>query len=138
MVNDQEIKDDPNVKRGGDRVAADKDAFARRLYRLMLDNNLTQSDLARKAGIERNRISSYVRGISLPTGLYLKKVADALGVKPTDLLPDERLAPAKAAYAMTVSADGKNMRLTANVRLPTTVGAQIVALLTEHATTDGE
>ena len=42
------------------------------------------------------------------------------------------------AYAMKVSADGRKMRLTADVWLPTAVGAQIISLLTEHATTDGD
>lgn len=137
MVNGPEITD-LNLKRGGARSAAEKEAFARRVYKLMLDKNLTQSDLARKAGLERNRISSYVRGVALPTGLYLKKLADALGVNPTDLLSDDRLAPEKPAYSMRVSADGKKMHLAAEVWLPTAVGAQIISLLTEHATTDGD
>lgn len=137
MVTDQELTN-VSTRTADVRVNADKEAFARRVYKLMLAKGMTQSDLARAAGLERNRISSYVRGAALPTGLYLKKLADALGVKSTELLPDDRLEAAKPAYSMAVSADGKKMRLAADVWLPTAVGAQIISLLTEHASTDGE
>ena len=60
------------------RAKAAKEDFGRRLYKMMLARNMTQSDLARAAGLERNRISTYVRGVSLPQGLSLKKVADLL------------------------------------------------------------
>jgi transcriptional regulator with XRE-family HTH domain len=114
--------------------AKEKEAFARRVYKLMLDKGLTQSDLARKAGLERNRISAYVRGNALPTGLSLKKLADALSIDPNDLLSDERLAPGKPAYSMMVSPDGTRANITADVWVPTAIGAQIISLLGEHAT----
>ena len=135
MTDDQNILDF-SKKQSASQDAAAKEAFARRLYKLMLDRGLTQSDLARKAGLERNRISQYVRADSKPGGLYLKKLADALGVKPTDLWPDERLGEGKPAYSITVSADGKTARLTADVKLPAGIGAQIVALFGEHAIAD--
>jgi len=137
MTNDQEMPE-LTTRLTEARLSADKEAFARRVYKMMLDRGMTQSELARKADLERNRISSYVRGVALPTGLSLKKLADALGVKPTDLLPDDRLGEGKPAYAMTVSADGKKMRLSADVWLPTAIGAQVISLLTEHATTHGD
>jgi len=135
MTTDQEMNN-LSVRGTDARANAEKDAFARRVYKMMLDKGLTQSELARKAGLERNRISSYVRGVALPTGLSLTKLAHALGVKPTDLLPDERLEPGKAAYSITVSADGKTAHLTADVKVPAGIGAQIVALLGEHAIAD--
>ena len=137
MTNDQEMPE-LTTRLTEARLGADKEAFARRVYKMMLNKGMTQSDLARAAGLERNRISSYVRGVALPTGLSLTKLASALGVKPTELIPDDRLGDGKPAYAMKVSADGRKMRLTADVWLPTAVGAQIISLLTEHATTDGE
>ena len=125
-------------KRRSEAQSADRDAFSRRVYKMMLAKGMNQSDLARAAGLERNRISAYVRGTALPTGLKLKLLADALGVKPTDLIPDERLAPAKPAYAMSVSADGKTAHLTADVKVPAAIGAQIIALFGEHAIAHGE
>ncbi|MEP9399930.1 helix-turn-helix transcriptional regulator [Mesorhizobium sp. KR2-14] len=118
------------------RTGSVKEQFSKRAYRLMLQKNYNQSDLARAADMDRNRISSYMRGQSLPTGLFLKKLADALGVKPTDLIPDERLEKSAAPYSAVVSPDGKTMQIIANVFVPTQVGAQIIQLLADNATAD--
>lgn len=75
-----------------------------------------------------------MRGQSLPTGLFLTKIAAALGVKPTDLIPDERLEESAAPYSVVVSPDGKTMRIVADVRVPAQVGAQIIQLLADNAT----
>lgn len=115
-----------------------KEDFGRRVYRIMLAKGMNQSDLARAAGIDRNRVSSYVRGQSLPTGLFLKKLAEALGVKPTELLPEAMASEAPPPYSMAVSPDGKQMRLVADVWVPTGVGAQIIQLLTDNAATHRE
>ena len=48
---------------------------------------MTQSDLARKAGLQRDAISNYVRGLAWPTPLNLRKLSKALGMKPDDLIP---------------------------------------------------
>lgn len=111
----------------------DKKAFGRRLHQIMLAKNLTQSDLARAAGMDRMRISSYVRGQSLPTPLFLKKLAEALSIDPNELLPDV-MPTAAPLYSTAVSPDGRKMRLVADVWVPTPVGAQIVHLLSENAT----
>lgn len=113
-----------------------KEAFGRRVYRMMLDKGMTQSDLARAAGLERNRVSTYVRGVSLPTGLSLTKLANALGVKPTDLLHDARLADDPAPYSVTASPDGTKARVVADAWVPAEVGAEINTLLAKHAFTD--
>jgi transcriptional regulator with XRE-family HTH domain len=112
-----------------------KEEFARRVYKLMLSKGMNQSELARACGLERNRISAYVRGVALPTGLSLTKLAAVLGVKPTDLLPDSRLDEEKPTYSVSHSPDGKVMRLTSDVWLPIDIGNQVVQLLTEHAKT---
>lgn len=62
--------------------------FSKRIYRLMLAKNMTQSDLAREAGIARDSVSNYVRGNNMPEPVNLKKLADALGVEPNELLPN--------------------------------------------------
>lgn len=65
-----------------------KQEFGRRVYRLMLDRGMRQSDLARAAGILRDSVSTYVRGRALPTPLNLQKISEALGVDPEELLPN--------------------------------------------------
>lgn len=65
-----------------------KQEFGRRLYTLMLQKGWKQSDLARHAGIARDSVSTYVRGLSIPEPLNLERLAKALGVSAHDLLPN--------------------------------------------------
>jgi len=65
-----------------------KQEFGRRLYNLMLKRGWSQSDAARECGLERDKISVYVRGKSLPTPTNLDKLAKGFGVAPEDLLPN--------------------------------------------------
>lgn len=66
-----------------------KQEFGRRLHRMLLERGWRQSELARRAGIQRDSVSVYVRGRSFPTPLNLSKMAKALGVKPEDILPNQ-------------------------------------------------
>jgi transcriptional regulator with XRE-family HTH domain len=65
-----------------------KKEFGRRVYALMMQKRWSQSDLARAAEMPRDAISTYVRGISLPSPRSLAKLATALGVAQDDLLPN--------------------------------------------------
>jgi len=75
-----------NMPRHNPRPAS-KAEFARRLYKLLLEKGWTQSDLARKARLPRDSISTYVRGVAFPSKLSLDKLAKALGVKTEELTP---------------------------------------------------
>lgn len=55
---------------------------------MLLDRGWRQSELARRADIQRDSVSGYVRGRSFPTPLNLAKMARALGVKAEDILPN--------------------------------------------------
>ena len=66
-----------------------KQEFGRRLYKLMIRKGWTQSELARQAGIARDSVSTYVRGVSLPEPLNLERPASALGVTAVELLPNQ-------------------------------------------------
>lgn len=65
-----------------------KQEFGRRLYQLMLKMGWRQSELARKADIQRNAISTYILGKALPTPVNLNKLAKVFSVKPEELLPN--------------------------------------------------
>lgn len=65
-----------------------KQEFGKRSYNLMVRKGWHQSELARQSGLPRDSISVYVRGRSLPTPTSLTQLADALGVKPEELLPN--------------------------------------------------
>lgn len=89
-----------------------KAEFGNRLYKLMLSRGWSQSELARQAGLPRDSISTYIRGVSTPTPANLDRLARALGVKADDLLPNvletaiEEDMPAFSMQA-SVNAPGK-------------------------------
>lgn len=68
--------------------ALTKQEFGRRLQGLLLTKDWTQADLARATGLGRDSISTYINGKTFPTPRALRLVADALGVKTEDLLPN--------------------------------------------------
>lgn len=65
-----------------------KQEFGRRLQNLMIEKGWNQSELARRAGLGRDAISTYVRGRSFPEPINLKRVADALSISPHEILPN--------------------------------------------------
>jgi transcriptional regulator with XRE-family HTH domain len=62
--------------------------FAKRLYRMILEKGWTQSELARRSGVQRESVSNYVNANTMPDVPNVKKMATALGVKPEDLMPN--------------------------------------------------
>jgi transcriptional regulator with XRE-family HTH domain len=62
--------------------------FGNRLYKLMLRKGWTQSELARRADMPRDSVSTYIRGRTMPTPTNVQKLAAALGVAPEQILPN--------------------------------------------------
>lgn len=81
----------PGINTESDVSPGAKDAlkreFARRLHQAMRAKDWRQSDLARASGMPKDSISQYYNGKIFPTAFSLEKVARALGVQPTDLMP---------------------------------------------------
>lgn len=65
-----------------------KQEFGRRLASLIAERGWNQSDLARRAGIGRDAVSTYIRGRSYPEPKNLTKLAKALDMSPAALLPN--------------------------------------------------
>ena len=65
-----------------------KQEFGRRLHALLVHKGWNQSELARRAGIGRDAVSTYVRGRSFPEPHTLKALARALDTEPGALLPN--------------------------------------------------
>jgi transcriptional regulator with XRE-family HTH domain len=63
------------------------DTLARNIYGGIVDKGWTPAELACESGLSRNEILSYMRGLSLPTGENLAKLAKALDTTPEKLLP---------------------------------------------------
>jgi len=61
--------------------------IANNIKKARLKKNLTQVEVAKKAGINSNSYAKIERGISSPKGVSLTKIAKALGVKASDILP---------------------------------------------------
>ena len=66
-----------------------KQEFGRRLYNLMHSKGWTQSELARKAGLSRDAISTYVRGLHYPDPANAEKLAKVFGMSAEELLPNQ-------------------------------------------------
>jgi transcriptional regulator with XRE-family HTH domain len=69
-------------------VSTEKKVFRERLIARMKEQKLTASELANKAGMSKDAISTYTTMRSLPTPKTLERLAKVLKCKPQDLLPD--------------------------------------------------
>lgn len=63
--------------------------FGRRVQSLMLERNWNQAELARAAGLGRDSISTYIRGKVFPDPKNLKRIADAFGMTPQQMMPSD-------------------------------------------------
>tara|TARA_B110000046_G_C12996356_1_gene400172 strand:+ start:294 stop:776 length:483 start_codon:yes stop_codon:yes gene_type:complete len=68
--------------------ALTKQEFGKRVYKLMVGKGMTQSELARAAGIGRDSISTYIKGRSIPDPKNLEALATALHVSVNELFPN--------------------------------------------------
>lgn len=65
----------------------DRRVFRDRLVAKMKEKKMTGAELARKAKLSKDAISTYTTMRSLPTPKTLQRLADVLGCKPNDLVP---------------------------------------------------
>ena len=56
-----------------------KEVFHERLYELIQSRNMTQKDLANKAGVTEAAMSHYLKGDRFPRASVLSRIADSLG-----------------------------------------------------------
>lgn len=105
----------------------DREAFGRRLYKLMLDRGWNQSETGRRAGLARDKISVYVRGVAYPTPANAKALAEAFGISIEELLPNVAEAAIETdnpSFEMRVSTGAPNaawLRVNRLVSLSTAV-----------------
>lgn len=110
--------------------------FAKRLYEAMSNKGWTQSDLSRAAGVGRDSISNYIRGISLPNVRNLKKLADGLGVEMEELNPNFSMSAAgmdvPSIQTRALPGDPHFMYLEINCKLPTDVALEVQQLIIKN------
>ena len=113
-----------------------KEDFAKRLYARITDRGWTQSEFARNCDLARDAVSTYVRGRSIPSPQALQKMADVLGVRPEELLPNYFEAAHNKQEPMFELRDVPNeegyMWIKLNMRLPKKVAMQIFMLAQEQ------
>ena len=132
-------------------VKLEMENFARRLKSVLDEKNMSQADLARKiwgsttdsrgfdVARNRDRISVYLAGKSMPDSKNLRAIAEALNMKAEELAPDiiaatvERENP-EIQFTM-VSGHTDKVYLRVNKLVPLAVAAQIVTLLSDTTTT---
>lgn len=99
---------------------------AERIRKLRLEQDLTQVELAKKAGIAINTIRLYEGGKSNPRPRQLKYLANALGVSPEDILGTE-----SPPSPDTESADSPPMAISARI-YPKENGTAILTITYEN------
>ena len=107
--------------------------FGKRLYNLMMQKKMSQSDLSRASGMGRDSISQYVRGRSVPSPRNLQKLCDALDVDSDVLFPNYD-AQANAIEQATleiksIEADTENFWLRINMKVPAMKAVEVMRIL---------
>lgn len=112
-----------------------KQELARRLAKALQDRDMNQSDLARAANLPRELISTYIRCTAFPTPKSLRRIADALQMKPDDLVPAAMGLVAQdevPSFAMTeISGQRGQVWLRVNRMVPAAAASKIFAILQE-------
>lgn len=114
--------------------------FGRRLLKLINAKGWRQADLARRAGIPRDAISKYIRGVIFPSPPKLEALAQALGVKSEELLPnivEKTIDNDVAELEMKISTNSPKVAwLRVNRLVTTTTALKIMELLNDDKPLD--
>lgn len=108
--------------------------FGKRLYALMLQRGWTQSELSRRSGLPRDRISTYIRGKSLPSPALLQQLSTTFNMEADELLPfyaEHTIDTSEPALEIKASADQPHLSWLRVNRLVTTTTALKIAELLE-------
>lgn len=86
---------------------ADQSQIARRIFRVMSDHGVSKAELARKAAFNASYLTLLESGkIQEPSPARLREIADALGVRPNDLIEPPPVTPSDAFYESVRAALG--------------------------------
>ena len=102
-------------------------AIGERIRELRRDQNMTQIQLAEKAGIAVNTLRQYEGGKSSPRQKQLERLANALNVLPTDITGDTSLPPPKRG-------NNPSSSIRSGQFYPTRDGYSIFAMMREDGT----
>lgn len=115
-------------------MSALKSAFGDRLYKLMISKGWRQSELARRAGLSRDQVSTYINGKSLPSRDSLEKLASLFNCAPDDLWPSTDASMGEHAFEMTQSPGFPGLAwVKVNQRVKASTALAIAKLLQDDA-----
>jgi transcriptional regulator with XRE-family HTH domain len=118
-----------------------KREFATNLNTLMVRKGWYQSELARHAGIAKDSVSTYIRGVAFPTPRKLDALAKALGVKPEQLLPNgviDAMVQEESTLELKMSPGSTSVAwLRINRAVSMGAAVQIMAILEKENAPDG-
>jgi len=123
-----------------------KREFGQRLRRLMVQKGLSQTELARAAAkftpdksFGRDLVSSYISGRYVPNPINLEALANALGVRPEELLPQAASLPrrgeATPPFDIRVLGDNRTS-LRVNQVVSLTVALKVAQLINDDTKKD--
>lgn len=118
-----------------------KQEFARRVQKLMFERGLHAAEVARRAGLTRDAVSTYTTGRSLPNDKNAHKLAKVLGVSIDELLPnriEKAIDNDPPALDLKVSQSNPEVAwLRINRLVSTRTAMQIMELLTKDEVPEG-
>lgn len=125
------------------KVGAELAPWVDRLQDLVVRSGLRQAEIARRAGLQRDALGRYVRGLTRPPPAKLAAIARVLGVEPHDIDPDRRDLVGMAApdtgpplYRLTPARSGDSSRtyLEVAAEVDMALALRIVELVTKGQT----
>lgn len=77
------------------------------IKKVRLQAGLTQAELAERLGVTPQAISQYERGVKKPKYETIRRIADAVGCHPLELIPEDDVkhTPGILAFSMRQMAD---------------------------------
>jgi transcriptional regulator with XRE-family HTH domain len=111
--------------------------FGQRLYRLMQERGWTQAELSRRSGLTRDSVSTYVRGLTYPTGKSVQALARAFNVPPETIMPnhaEHAIEQDEPAFEMKQSTiDPSKSWVRVNRLVSTDVAVRFAQMLNDNA-----
>jgi transcriptional regulator with XRE-family HTH domain len=112
--------------------------IAEKLAELTKKSGLTQAEVARRAGQQRDAYGRYVLGKTMPPTFKLAAIARVFGVEPGDIDPVRDystvlMQPDKHnAFKITPSDDGDMVHLALDIDLPIEVAGNVMKLVNPY------
>lgn len=114
--------------------------WAKKIKELTAQSGLSQSEIARRAGINRDAFGRYHNGVTKPPPEKLIMIARTFGLRPSDIDPDSKMLdkteiaerPVSAqSYSISPSTTGEcsNVRLSVSCDVPLSVATRVIEIL---------